>query len=189
MTCGDFIEEREKIKRILERKLGTDLKIDYSNFSNHVFYDSAYQKFSIAQKRILTTYPYNAKSEDKESFFLTGSGYENYVFNYQWPKFVGTVTFTTGSVDTSNSYISASDYDNKLNLGSSSLYVSVWMNNLKFGGSNALTNVLQVISASVGSSLKYGYELILSSSGAGLNPFIRFNLFSRKSDGWRKLFL
>lgn len=70
---GDFIEEREKVKRILERKLNTELKVDYSTFSTHVFYDSAYQKFDIAKNRILQKYPYNGNTEEKEAFFLTGS--------------------------------------------------------------------------------------------------------------------
>ena len=179
---GDFIEEREKVKRALESKLGTELKIDYSDFSNHVFYDSAYQKFSIAKDRILKKYPYNSTSEEKEAFFLTGSGYENYVFNYQWPKYVGYLRFVTGSDPTQNQYISASDYDNNLNLASSSLYASLWLKDSKGIMSSSLVSILQIISASVTDAEKFGYEFYFSSSNAfasiGKNPYICFNLYS-----------
>jgi hypothetical protein len=113
---GDFVEEREKVKRVLEKKLGTELKIDYSTFSNHVFYDSAYQKFTVARDRILKKYPYNATSEARDAYFLSSSGYENYVLDHQWPKYVGYLSFTTGSTPSNNQFISASDYDNSLNL-------------------------------------------------------------------------
>jgi hypothetical protein len=85
---GDFIEEREKIKRLLESKTKTELRIDYSDFSNHVFFDSAVSKFEIAKKKILNDYPYNGSTEEKDAFHLTGSGYEKYVFD-QWPRHVG----------------------------------------------------------------------------------------------------
>lgn len=70
---GDFIQEREKIKRLLESKNNTSLKIDYSNFDRHVFFDSAFQKFDIAKSKVLSKYPYNGSSEQKESFFLSAS--------------------------------------------------------------------------------------------------------------------
>lgn len=72
MICGDFIEERDKIKRLLEKKLNTELKIDYSNFSNHVFFDSAIEKFSAAKKKVFS-YPYNGSTEDKDIYFLSSS--------------------------------------------------------------------------------------------------------------------
>jgi hypothetical protein len=175
---GDFIEEREKIKRILEKKINTELKVDYSTFSNHVFYDSAYQKFSIAKDRILDKYPYNGNSEEKEAYFLTSSGYENYVLNYQWPQYVGYLSFNTGSNSATNQYISASDYDSKLNLGSASLYVSTWLKDVKISGTLPMTSIFQVISASVSSGLKFGYELFLSASNTIENASIRFNLYS-----------
>lgn len=70
---GDFIQEREKIQRILERKNNTLLKVDYSDFANHVFFDSAVQKFNIASNKVLTKYPWNGSSEQKDTFFLSAS--------------------------------------------------------------------------------------------------------------------
>ena len=81
---GDFVQEREKIRRFVDQGLETELKVDYSNLSNHVFFDSAVSKFNIAKDRILNDYPYNGTSEEKDAFNLTGSGYEGYVLE-QWP--------------------------------------------------------------------------------------------------------
>jgi hypothetical protein len=180
---GDFIEEREKVKRVLARKLNTDLKVDYSNFANHVFYDSAEQKFNIAKDRILRKYPYNSTAEEKESFFLTGSGYENYVFNTQWPKYVGTLKFITGSTSSNNQYITASDYDSILNLGSASLYTSLCLKDVRVGGEFPLTSIFQVVSASVTDGKKFGYEFYLSAtyntaSANWINPVLHFKMYS-----------
>ena len=49
---GDFVQEREKIRRFVDQGLETELKVDYSNLSNHVFFDSAVSKFNIAKDRI-----------------------------------------------------------------------------------------------------------------------------------------
>ena len=50
---GDFVEERERIKRLLETRTNADLKVDYSDFSNHVFFDEAESKLNIGISRIL----------------------------------------------------------------------------------------------------------------------------------------
>jgi len=89
---GDFSEERDRIKRLLEKRLNTELKIDYSDFSNHVFFDSAVEKFNAGKKKITLNYPYNGSSEDKDIFFLSSSGYENNLLQEQWPKYVGYLT-------------------------------------------------------------------------------------------------
>ena len=162
---GDFIEEREKIKRLLEKRNQSALKIDYSNLANHVFFDSAEQKSQIAVERVLEKFPFNGNSEDKDSFFLTGSGFEEHVFD-TWPRFVGYTQF-----DGVDQYISASDVANKLYIGSSSLYVSVWADPV-------ITDqniVLQVMSSSTGPLLKQGYELFFSGA---TDPHVKFSLYS-----------
>ncbi len=117
---GDFIEERERLSRLLERRNDTDLKVDYSDFENHVFFDFAVDKLGIATNRVLNKYPFNGTSEEKDAFALTGSGYENYLLE-QWPR---EVAYT--QLNGTDQYITASDSSTKLYLGSSSLYVSAW---------------------------------------------------------------
>jgi hypothetical protein len=118
---GDFIEERDRVKREAERRLETELRVDYSDFANHVFFDSAVSKFNLARSRILNNYPFDGNREEKDAFALTSSDYEEYVFD-QWPRHVG-----YGQFDGADQYISASDHDNKLMIGTSSLCVSAWI--------------------------------------------------------------
>lgn len=121
---GDFIEERERIKREAEKRIETSLRVDYSDFANHVFFDSAVSKFGVAKYRILNQYPFNGTREEKDAFHLTGSDYEDYIFN-AWPREVGYVQFVTGSAG--DTFISASDPGKKLAIGTGSFGVSVWV--------------------------------------------------------------
>jgi len=165
---GDFQEERNKINRLLEKKLNTELKIDFSNFSSHVFFDSALEKFNASKKKIFA-YPYFGSSEEKEEYALSSSGYENDLLENRWPKFIGYASFNG-----TNQYISASDYDGKLFLGSSSLYISSWINPVILTQSV----ILQAISSSVSTGNKFGYEFILSGN---TDPHLKFSLYSGSS--------
>lgn len=161
---GDFIEEREKVKRTIEGNLKTELKVDYSDFANHVFFDSAESKLNIAKTRVLQNYPFNQNAEDVDAYFLTSSGYEK-SFIEAWPKCIGYLDLN------GNQYISASDYDNNLYIGSSSLYVSTWIKPV-------ITNqniILQVMSASASPVKKYGYEFYVSGA---TDPHIKFTIYS-----------
>ncbi len=156
---GDFIEERERIRRLLLANSSAKLKVDYSSFANHTFFNSAVSKFDIAKARVLQEYPFDGNSEEKDAFFLSGTGYENYVFDV-WPRSVGYVT-----LNGTTQYISASDYDNKLCLGTSSLYVSAWV---KPNMVNSVHPIVQVMSASTTTS-RIGYTLLLSNSAGDVN--------------------
>lgn len=167
---GDFIEEREKISRTLERALETDLRVDYSDFSTHVFFDSAVAKLTIASDRVLTRYPFNGTLIEKENFRLTGSGYDDYIFDI-WPRSVGYVQLS----GTNQQFISSSDTDNKLLLSSASLYVSAWIEP-EIQDENI---ILQVGSGTVGASaVRQGYDFYLSGAS---DPYIKFKLFSGSS--------
>ena len=107
----------------MEANQKTVLKVDYSNFKTHCFFDSAAQKFTIAQNKILNNYPYNGSSEEVDLYYSSGSGYEAYVTDNLWPSYAGYLT-----LDGLTQYISASDTDSYLFPGSSSIYVSAWVN-------------------------------------------------------------
>jgi hypothetical protein len=163
----DFIEERERIRRACEANGETQLKIDYSTFSNHVFFDSAISKFNIAKSKILTQYPYNGTSEEIDAFFLTSSDYENYVCE-QWPRGIGYAQFKGAD----SQYISASDIDNDLYIGTSSLYISAWINPVV----DHQNIILQYASASFAPGLmKSGYDLYLSGA---TDVHLKFSLYS-----------
>lgn len=161
---GDFIEERERIKRALDKNSTTNLKIDYSDFANHVFFDSAYQKFEIAKNKIITKYPYNGSSEQKDNYIFSSSGYENYVLGEEWPKYIGYLTLNGTS-----QFVSASDSKNLLNPNSASLYVSAFIK------PTDVTSVHSIISYTSQSAQLFGYHLHLSGA---VSPHLKFTLYS-----------
>jgi hypothetical protein len=166
---GDFIEQRERIKRAIEHRTINSLKVDYSDFANHVFFDSAVSKLDIASKRILTKYPFSGSAEDKENYAFSGSGYENHLLN-TWPSFVGYADF----IASSEHYLTASDSRNTQMLGSSSLYVSVNINPV-ISDENI---IIQALSGSVSPKLKYGYDFYLSGAN---DPHLKFSIYSGSS--------
>jgi hypothetical protein len=163
---GDFIEERNKVKRIADKFLENNLKVDYSDFANHVFFDSAVSKFAIAKNKVLNDYPYNGTLEEKDSFHLTGSNYDQYIFD-SWPRYVGYVNLSASN----QQFISASDSSSKLYIGSSSFSVSAWIRP-KISTQNI---ILQIMSSSISLENKYGYDLFLSGT---TDPHIKFTLYS-----------
>jgi len=152
----EFVEDRQKIRRALEKSSETELRVDYSEFSSHVFFDSAISKFAIAQDRVLNKFPFNGTTEEKESFHLTGSGYEEYVFN-SWPRYVGYADFNGD-----DQYVSASDPDSNLYIGSSSIMVSCWVD--PGGITSDQNSVVEFMSGTA--SNYFGYSLgFVDSSG------------------------
>ena len=103
--------------------------------------------------------------EEKDAFTLTGSDYEEHVFD-EWPRFVGFTVFNG-----TDQFITASDVSNLLWLSTSSLYVSAWTIPV-ISDQNI---VLQVLSSSTGPVLKQGYELYFSGA---TDPHVKFNLYS-----------
>ena len=165
---GDDVQERLRAERKLDNSQNIKLKIDYSNFANHVFFDSAASKFSIAKNKILNDFVYNGSTEEKQNFELSSSAYEQYIFD-QWPRNVSHASFNG-----SNQFISASDNNNSLLLGTSSLYVSAWTNPV-------ITNqniILQVASGSISAGTKYGYDFFFSGA---TDPHIKFSFYSASS--------
>lgn len=172
---GDFIEERERVKREAQRLLNTDLRVDYSNFANHVFFDSALSKLDIAKSRMLNQYPFAGNREEKDAFHLTGSGYEKYVFD-QWPRDVSYVDLDSST----NQHITASDTDNKLMPGTSSFYMSAWINPfIDPTFLNAPQYILTYISGTDLTADKFiGFLLQFEIPSAGDDPEVRFVAFS-----------
>ena len=165
---GEDTQERLRAERQFDNSQKVKLKIDFSKFENHVFFDSAESKFQIAKNRILSDFIYNGSTEEKQNFELSSSAYESYIFE-NWPRNVGHASFNA-----STQFISASDNNNSLLLGTSSLYVSAWVNPVIA----QQDIVLQVVSGSVSAGKKYGYDLYFSSA---TDPYVKFSIFSGSS--------
>ncbi len=162
---ADFVEERERIQRKLESLREAEPKTDFSDFANHVFFDSAMSKFDIAKDKILNQYPFNGSSEEKDLFTISGSYYENYVAE-QWPHYVGYGFLSGGQV------ISASDDQGKLYLApSQSLYITARIAPAIAGINNKILSVLSGGQA----SHQYGYTLTTT------NTLATFTIYSGSS--------
>ena len=162
---GADVQERLRVERKLDDSQKVKLKVDFSDFANHVFFDSAESKFSIAKNKILNDFPYSGNTAEKLNFELSSSAYESYIFE-NWPRNV-----SHASLNASNQFISASDNNNSLLLGSSSLYVSAWINPVIA----QQDIILQVTSGSVSAAQKHGYDFYLSGA---TDPHVKFSLYS-----------
>jgi hypothetical protein len=169
---GNFVEEREKIKRAVERNLETELRIDYSTFGNHVFFDSAEIKFGVAKDRVLNKYPFNGTDKEKEYFELTSSGYENYVFD-AWPKYVGYAEFNG-----TDQFITASDYNRTLVPGTSSVLVSAWAKPTFTAVGKSHPMAVYISGSGDLTEDNFGWSLEFMYPSAALDPEVQFHLYS-----------
>jgi hypothetical protein len=78
------------------------LKVDWSKFENHTFFNSATAKTNVAFEKIINGYPFDGNKKDLESYLDNLTGFEKYVFD-SFPRNVGYLFFN-------NSYISTVDH-------------------------------------------------------------------------------
>lgn len=161
---SSFSSEREKIRRFIEKSNNSELKVDYSDFSNHVFFDSAESKTKIAVDRVLDDYPFYGSSRDKDLYRLSGSGFEDYIFD-EWPRYVGYVTLNGLS-----QYITGSDYENSLLLGTGSVIVSAYVDPVIID-----ENLVFQVGDRDGTSERNGYDFFFSGTN---DPHLVFSIFS-----------
>lgn len=78
------------------------LKVDWSKFENHTFFNSAVAKVNVAFEKIINGYPFDGTRKELEKYIDDLTGYEKYVLD-TFPKNVGYLNF-------SSSHIRVSDY-------------------------------------------------------------------------------
>ena len=69
------------------------LNIDWSNFENHTFFNSAQVKVNVAYDRIQNGYPFDGTKKEVETFIDSLTGYEKYVYD-NYPKNKGYLFFS-----------------------------------------------------------------------------------------------
>ena len=112
-------EEKDKIVFNITSSVSSDLDVDYSDFSNHVFFNSAYVSVNFALSRLLNNYPVTGELKDKNDWRKISTGYENWFLD-TYPKQQGYLNLESGSNKT---YVYASDYQNLINFSTKSLTV------------------------------------------------------------------
>ena len=83
-------------------KSSQQLNVDWSNFQNHVFFNSAEVKVNTAFDQIINGYPFDGSSIELEQFFERLTGFDKWVFD-KFPKYKGALGF-------SGSYIVVNDF-------------------------------------------------------------------------------
>ena len=67
------------------------LNVDWSDFTNHCFFNSAEAKVNLAFEKIINTFPFDGTEQDTWNFLDTISGFDTYILSL-WPKSVGYIT-------------------------------------------------------------------------------------------------
>lgn len=67
-------------------------RVDYSDFSNFVFFNSALDYFNITGEKLLNDWPADGSSADRENFLSSLDGYESHVYS-SWPRRSGYLRF------------------------------------------------------------------------------------------------
>jgi hypothetical protein len=109
-------EERDNVEFSVSQSLKKiDLNVDYSSFSNHVFFGSALGAVNFSLARIFE-YPIAGELKEKNEWKAQNSGFENYFFD-NYPKQQGYANFVSG---TANSWVELTDHEDKLRPGTGS---------------------------------------------------------------------
>lgn len=164
-SLSESEEEQELILENIEDLEHVELKIDYSNFENFVFFNSALDYFNITGEKILNDYPIDGTVDSLKKFEKDLDGYQKYVLS-QWPSHAGHLRFDTSI---SSSYITIEDvgYDSEggsyrtgiLSPGTGSISLEVWVNaEAEIVG----TENIQILAQKMSSS--DGYTLYLTGS-------------------------
>ena len=88
------------------------LNVDFSQFENHTFFNSAEVNVNVAFDRIINNYPFDGTRKEIETFFDSLTGFEKFVYD-SFPKNHGFLTFSGSSVagsNTTGSYIQVEDF-------------------------------------------------------------------------------
>lgn len=164
-------------------------RVDYSDFKNFVFFNSALDYFNAAGERLLNDFPYDGMLDDQLAFASQSDGYESYLQG-AWPSTLGSL-----ALNGANQWVSVGDpfsgnSSNSLYPGTGSFTIEVWATvpaatssqvlvsrgsgtKLEFSGSA----IRAVLSASDGSSV---FSCAYSASSIGQTQYIAFT-FDRAS--------
>ena len=85
-------------------KSSQQIKIDYSNFVNHCFFNSAEAKVNLAFNKIINEYPFDGTESEFLEYVDSLDGYQKYILD-NFPKSSGYLTFTSND----SQYVEAPD--------------------------------------------------------------------------------
>lgn len=102
-SIDDFALDEEEVDKVefevSQSFQSVSLRVDYSNFANHVFFGAAYPSVYLATQRLLSPengFPWNGELKDKNEWRRINSGYDNWFFD-NYPKQQGFAFFNSAS--------------------------------------------------------------------------------------------
>jgi len=85
------------------------INVNYGDFANHIFYQSARVAVNIATERIINNYPFDGTRKEIEEFVDSLTGFEKYILD-QFPRNVGFLNFSGSADPNGGSYIVVEDF-------------------------------------------------------------------------------
>lgn len=156
--------EQEFIVKKSKAIENVEFKLDYSDFRNFVFFNSAEDYFNVCGERMLNEYPYDGTRENIQDFIDESDGYQKYLIKV-WPKSSGHLRFHQQS----GSYVKFNDLGKEdgvtksslLSPGTGSISVEMWFR--PSSASLAASNTAQVLFQKA-TATGDGYSVYLSGS-------------------------
>ncbi len=100
-TDSIFLTEAESerfVKAYIKQKTRYIPKIDYKNPESFCFFGSAEKYYEDSIKNIYNTYPYDGSKAEKMEWSLSASYLDLYIFEHDYPKSAGHVSFVRSTV-------------------------------------------------------------------------------------------
>ncbi len=169
-------EEADKVEfEVSQSFQSVTLRVDYSNFANHIFFGGAFPSVYLATNRVISSdegvgFPWNGELKDKNEWHRINSGFENWFFD-NYPKQQGYAFFNSAS---NKSWVEVVDNEQKLLSNTSSVllefalkaYENVPVNQTIVSYTDPL------LSGGVRVSLSSSKELVFSIHSGGINSYV-----------------
>lgn len=159
------LDQDEQDKIILNASksvLPLDLRVDYSQFKNHIFFNSAYTSANLAYSRIIQDLPTDGTYREFFEWQRVNNGYENWFYD-NYPRQQGYVAFQSSSAGS----VIIEDYEDYLNIATSSFTIEFIAKHYENIGYNPLV----FMSAS-------GQSIVVALSKSAATKFISFEISS-----------
>ena len=138
------------------------LNVDWSEFQNHTFFNSARVKVNSTFVKLFDNYPFDGSQSEYELFIDGLTGYEKYVFD-QFPKYKGYLFFS-GSTYVSTKDLRGADYPTLTRTATGE-------SGLNPGPVNSMTVEFQLYLPPVSSSNQVVLQKVTGSQGFGIQLF------------------
>jgi len=86
-------------------KSTSQLKVDYSNFGNHTFFNSAEVNVNVAFDKFINYYPFDGSKAETALFFEGLTGFEKWLYDIRMSKYTGYLHFSSSDDSKSGHYV------------------------------------------------------------------------------------